>query len=400
MFNASRFHILEMYHHRHFNTIILSLIVLSISTMLIYRGSRKLAHKFWYNQPVNFTYKGDTRIQIINSEIPKSTKWTNYKNISFYSLYDENISLGTIQTFLYNNYNTQSNCMYAPLHLSEYLQGHNKPIFVGCYKDNTALIKTGEIIGCVTALPLNIIAKNSTLKYVYYVDNLCVKKDMRGKNIAPQMIDTLHHHLRNNINVTKVSLFKRENYTNNFIVPIVCYNTSLYHIDTWFNKKYELHASAKVLDVSKQNINLLYNFIYTYNKLDVLIFPELSNVECLIEAKQMFIKLLIVNEEISAIYIFRDTNTLYGSEECIECIGSINNQKNTAFFINGFFYILEELYSKHKFNILQMENQADNTVLSKNISKKWSPRNIVPISWFFYNYIYPQLDNKRVLILA
>ena len=387
------YHIVCHYLFKYFNIIIIITIIIITSAVLLYKGSRKLAHQFWYNQPVNFIINRNTGIRVIKSEMPKSTKWTNFKNISFYSLYDKDFSLEKIQKFLTHNYARQY--MYAPLHLSAYLRGHNSPVFIGCY---TADIN--NIVGCVTAYPLNIIAKNAKIKYVYYVDNLCVKTDMRGKNIAPQMIDTLHHHIRNNTDVTKVSLFKRENYTNNYIVPIVCYNTSLYHIDNWFHTKYSLHASASVLEVSKQNINLLYNFIYTTTKFEVLIFPELSNVEALIEAKQLFIKILIVDEQVSAIYMFRDTNTLYDGVKCIECIGSINNQKHKQFFVNGFFYVLEDLYSKHNFKILQMENQSDNRLITKNITKKWSPHNIVPISWFFYNYIYPQQSPEKVLILA
>tara|TARA_Y100000768_G_scaffold307929_6_gene242117 strand:- start:15564 stop:16676 length:1113 start_codon:yes stop_codon:yes gene_type:complete len=370
--------------------------------MLLYKGSRKMAHRFWYNQPVNFVSSHNIGSRIINTDMPKSNSWTNYKNISFYSLYDEALSVKNIQTFLIKNYKQHniSDYIYTPMHLNEYLKGHNSPVFVGIYKDNTAAIKTGEMIGCITAYPLNIISKKTTIKSVYYVDNLCVKSDMRGKNIAPQMIATLYHHFRNNINTTKIALFKRENFSTNYIVPLVCYHSSLYHIETWFTRKYALHASAKVLDVSKQNINLLYSFIYSQTHLELLIFPELSNVESLIEAKQLFIKLLIVDEQISAVYVFRDANTLYNGVKTIECIGSINNQKNIAFFVNGFFYVLEELYSKHKFKILQMENQADNNIISKKISSKWSPYNIVPIAWFFYNYIFPQQLSENTFILA
>jgi len=387
---------------KYFNTLVLSLITVFIAVVLLYRGSHKMAHSFWYSQPVNFNSSHNTGTRIINANMPKTNKWTNYKNISFYSVYDESLSLQKIQTFLMNNYKNSNNpdYIYAPLHLNAYLKGHNSPAFIGIYKDNTASVKTGEIVGCVTANPLNIISKKTPVNYVYYVDNLCVKNDMRGKNITPQMIATLYHHLRSNTNITKIALFKRENFSTNYIVPLVSYNTSLYHIDTWFNHKYPLHSAAKVLDVSKQNINLLYSFIYSQTHLELFIFPELSNVECLIEAKQLFIKLLIVDAQISAVYIFRDSNTLYNGVKTIECIGSINNQNNLAFFINGFFHVLEDLYSNHAFKILQMENQADNTILSKKILEKWSPYYMVPIAWFFYNYIFPRQSSENTLILA
>lgn len=395
-------HLICSFVFKYYFIIILSITTIIIISILLYRGSRKMAHRFWYNQPVNFVSSHNIGTRIINTDMPKSNSWINYKNISFYSLYDEGLSVKTIQTFLINNYKQHniSDYIYAPIHLKEYLKGHNSPVFVGIYKDNTAIIKTSEMIGCVTAYPLNIISKKTPIKSVYYVDNLCVKSDMRGKNIAPQMIATLYHHFRNNTNTTKIALFKRENFTTNYIVPLVCYNSALYHIDNWFTHNYALHSAAKVLDVSKQNINLLYSFIYSQTHLDMLIFPELSNVECLIEAKQLFIKLLIVDKQISAVYVFRDANTLYNGVKTIECIGSINNQKNIAFFVNGFFYVLEDLYSKHKFKILQLENQADNNIIYRNISKKWTPYYQVPIAWFFYNYIFPQQSPVNTFILA
>jgi len=49
---------------------------------------------------------------------------------------------------------------------------------------------------------------------------------------------------------------------------------------------------------------------------------------------------------------------------------------------------------------LQMENQADNTILSKKILEKWSPYYMVPIAWFFYNYIFPRQSSENTLILA
>ena len=395
-------HLICQYFFKYFYIILLSTVSIIIICYLLYKGSRKMSHRFWYNQPVNFSINHNKGTRIIANDIPKTNKWVNYKNISFYSLYDEENYIENIQTFLTTNYKQESisDYIYTPLHLTAYLKGHNNPVFIGIYKDNTAMVKNNEMIGCITAYPLNILSKKTPIKTVYYVDNLCVKTDMRSKNIAPQMIATIYDHFRKNTDSTKIAIFKRENFCDNYIVPVICYHTSLYHIDNWFHRKYQLHASAKVLDVSKQNINLLYSFIYTNTNLELIILPELSNVECLIDDEQLFIKLLIVDEQISAMYVFRDSNTMYNGARTIECIGSINNQKNTNFFVNGFFFVLEELYTKHKFKILQMENQSHNYIITKKIQKKWTPYHVVPIAWFFYNYIFPQQSPNTTLILA
>ena len=400
MLNPS--HIVWSFLSKYFYIILIVCVATIAISTLFYKAKHKLAHQFWYKQPVNFIKDNNSSIKIIDLINPKSTKWTNYKNISFHSLYDEDLSFDDIQTFIQHNYIHGSDCMYAPQHLAEYFKGHNHPIYVGIYKDKTSLVEKNhsEMIGCVSAYPLNIKAKNSQLKYVYYVDNLCVKLDKRGKNIAPQMIDTLHHHFRHNNDATKVSLFKREGHLSGYIVPLVCYDTSLYYIDNWFSKEFIMHASSNVLDITKQNINVLYNFLYNATNMDLLIFPELSNLECLIEAKQLFIKLLMIDNEVGSMYIFRDSNTLYGQTKCVECIASINNQKNMAFFVNGFYHVLKELYTKYNFKILQMEKLSHNVKLDNAIRKKWSSFTTLPVSWFFYNYIYPEQPPGNILILT
>ena len=66
--------------------------------------------------------------------------------------------------------------------------------------------------------------QNKNTFKAFYVDNLCVHKDMRNKGIAPKIIQTHEYIQRHKNKNICVSLFKREgNLTG--IVPLTIYTT-------------------------------------------------------------------------------------------------------------------------------------------------------------------------------
>jgi tRNA U34 5-carboxymethylaminomethyl modifying enzyme MnmG/GidA len=69
-----------------------------------------------------------------------------------------------------------------------------------------------------------------------------------------------------------------------------------------------LNAKITLLTGDKQNIYYLYNFINeTKYKWDIIIYPEISNIMELVSTNNLFIKMLVVNGNIEAVYIFRKT---------------------------------------------------------------------------------------------
>ena len=76
-----------------FTYIILATICSIIIFYIILRFKNKIAHPYWYNQPVNFnsfanihslfpSLKGP---HVIQEQLPEITKWTNYHNMKFIS---------------------------------------------------------------------------------------------------------------------------------------------------------------------------------------------------------------------------------------------------------------------------------------------------------------------------
>ena len=112
----------------------------------------------------------------------------------------------------------------------------------------------------MTSKPINITLKNMKTFIAYYVDYLCVHNEYRKMNIAPEIIQTHEYIQRHNDKKIKVSLFKREGELTG-IVALTTYLTYQFSISS-ISKYTLLHASMKLIEINKLNLNLLISFIY------------------------------------------------------------------------------------------------------------------------------------------
>ena len=239
---------------------------------------------------------------------------------------------------------------------------------------------------------------------VYYVDYLCVDKGFRKKNIAPQLIQTHEYnqsHLNRNISV---SLFKREDELTG-IVPLTVYKSYCFSMRNW-RKPLSLSANISILTGDKQNIYYLYNFIKeTTDKWSLTVIPEMSNIIELVNTKNVFIVMLVLDGEIVAGYIFKKTCTFIEKEkEIICCIASINgNVLTREVFIQGFKVALWSILEKPEnkgFQYLMIEDTSDNDCIIRNIQKKTYPLVVSPTAYFFYNFAYNTFKSNDVLIIC
>ena len=305
--------------------------------------------------------------------------------------------------------------------------GHNASTFWSYFSEKEMLIdnKTGKIIeenkiiGVMTSRPLHVkmnSSKDSSFD-VYYVDYLCVNKDWRKKNIAPQLIQTHEYNQSYNNKNICVSLFKREEELTG-IIPLTIYKTYCFPLKNNLIRDNELDARIKLLTGDKLNIYYLYNFIneMTRNeinertrngkngkkKFDITIYPEISNIVELIESKNMFIKMLVIGGNIEAVYIFRKTCTYIENEkEILSCIGSINgNILTNEEFIKGFKMSLWSIIKDNKnFKYVMVEDISENMCIINNICIKTHPIAISPMAYFFYNFAYNSFKSGRCLII-
>jgi hypothetical protein len=395
---------------------ILYLIAIIIILLIFFFIYIRVRYKFWSLQPVFHFYDiyyWFRNVGIIRHELPEKNKYVNMKNIKTKNItkFNEN----DIQQFLtliklhylrdkkiiFNpkkeNLIPYLNCNFADCFCSLYLE----PEYLLDNKTNK-MIENEKVIGVITSRPLRIIINNNNpeAKFdVYYVDYLCVHKNYRNINIAPQLIQT-HEYNQSYLNKNiSVSLFKREGKLTG-IVPLTHYKIYCFNVKKW-NKPQILRSSLSLLLGDVQNMYYLYNFINeTRNKWDITILPDMSNLIELIKTNNIYIIMIVEGVKIKSAYIYKKT-CLYieNDKEILSCIGSINGLTNEE-FIQGFKIATWTILQKYNnFKYCCIENISDNHLIIDNIKLKTTPIMVSQCAYYFYNFAYSPFKNNKVLIL-
>jgi hypothetical protein len=399
---------------------ILGVIILCIILFFVYI---RLKYKFWALQPVFHFYDlyyWVINVGIIRKELPEKNRYVNLKKITTKTFegIDER-RLKQLVLLIRLNYLRNGENKYAPKkeNIVPYFVGHNAKTYWSYFTEPDLLIdnKTGKtidetlIVAVMTSRPLHVKINNKrkdAIFDVYYVDYLCVNKGWRKKNIAPQMIQTHEYNQSHNNRKICVSLFKREEELTG-IIPLTVYKTYCFNMANWRQPE-QLDARITLLSGDKQNIYYLYTLINEpiintmNNKWDITIYPEISNLMELVATKNLFVKMLVIDGNIEAAYIFRKTCTFIEKDkEIISCIASINGPTlSRDKFIKGFKMALWSIIKEHRnFGYLVIEDISDNTCIINNICVKTHPLVVSPSAYFFYNFAYSPFKSERCLII-
>lgn len=378
----------------------------------------RLKYKFWVLQPVFHFYDiyyWFINVGIIRKELPEKNRYVNLKKIKTTTF--ENLDETTLKKLVLLirlNYLRNNENKFDPKkeNIIPYFTGHNTKTYWSYFIEPDLLMdnKTGKtieenkIIGVITSRPLHVKinnGRNDANFDVYYVDYLCVHKGWRKKNIAPQLIQTHEYNQSlNNRNIC-VSLFKREEELTG-IIPLTVYKTHCFNMRKWKMPE-QLAPNSVVLTGDKQNIYYFYNFINeTAQKWDILIYPEISNLIELVATKNIFVKMLVIDGDIEAIYIFKKTCTYIEKEkEIISCIASINGTTlSSKEFIKGFKMALWSIIKEHNyFGYLVIEDISDNACIINNIYINTYPLVVSPSAYFFYNFAYSPFKSEKCFII-
>jgi hypothetical protein len=399
---------------------IIGIVIFFIILFLLYI---RLKYKFWSLQPVFHFYDfyyWFVNVGVIRHELPEKNRYTNFKKIITTNFEDiKEHTLKQIITLIQLNYLRNNENTFIPKkeNIVPYFMCHNIPTYWSYYLEPEMLIdnKTGsiveetKIIGAIACRPLHVIIismKKNTNFDVYYIDYLCVNKNWRNKNIAPELIQTHEYNQSYKNRNICVSLFKREEELTG-IIPLTIYKTYCFNMNNW-SSPVLLNPRITLLTGDKQNMYYLYDFInrITKNELkqrwDILIYPEISNIIELVSTKNLFVKMLVVNGDIVSFYIFRKTCTFIESEkEIISCIASVNgNILTKEEFIQGFKVALWSIIKTHKnFKYLTIENISDNMCIIDNICIRTHPMVVSPMAYFFYNFAYSPFKSEKCLII-
>lgn len=396
---------------------ILYILVGIIVFVMIIFACIRLKYRFWSLQPVFHFYDmyyWFINVGIIRKELPEKNRYVNLKKIK--TLDFENVDELTkkrLTTLIRLNYFVNHENKYAPKmeNIMPYFTMHNSKAYWSYFAEPEVLIdnKTGKtvdenrIIGVITSRPLHVkINVNNVYKEldVYYVDYLCVDKLWRKKNIAPQLIQTHEYNQSHNNKKISVSLFKREDELTS-IVPLTAYSTYCFPLAK-FSPPSSVHSKIALLSGDKQNIYYLYNFINEMRrKFDVLIYPSMSNIMELVVTNNVHIKMLMIDGEIGAVYIFKKTCTyIKEGEEIVSCIASINgNQLTRDEFISAFKNAIYDIVQQFKYTHLAIEDISNNTCIINDICIKTHPIVVSPTAYFFYNFAHSPFKSEKCLII-
>lgn len=386
--------------------------ILTIAIIFIYI---RLKFRFWAIQPVFHVYDLGYMFAppgIIVSSLPEKNKYTNFKNIDTI-LFSELTSL-QVQRFtnlIRTHYLQNNENIFSPQaqNIVPYLAGHNAPTFVSLYNEEQSVtdLKKGtistarKIIGSMTSRPVYVVINNGNKDAsfrAYYVDYLCVDKLHRKKGIAQELIQTHHYNQRRINKDIVVSLFKREEELTG-IVPLCVYTTYGFPVTTW-TKPQELSGEYKLLEINPQNFHILYDFIKENSiKFEITIMPEVTNIIELIKSKNIFIYVIICDDNIISAYFFRKTCVqIEKNMEVLSCFASISKTDDNI-FIQGFKISFWKISAENRFGFSAIEDVSDNDIIINNIKQRTKPIVISPTAYFFYNFAYPTFKSNRAFII-
>jgi hypothetical protein len=380
----------------------------------------RIKYGFWFLQPVFHVYDFWYMFAppgIIQHELPRENKYTNFKNIETI-VYKElsDIKLQRFVHFINSNYLQNKDNVFCPKqeNVAPYFYGHNDMSFLSFYTEKElvtdlkkgAVVEEKRIVGTMTSRPIHVfINKGEKDSYfdAYYVDYLCVDKNNRKRGIAPQIIQTHNYNQRYINKKISVCLFKREDELTG-IVPLCVYSTYGFSMKKW-HKPSELHAMYKLLEINELNYHFLIDFIKasSYN-FDIIINTEHSNIIELIKTKNIFVYVLLEqNNAIKCAYFYRKPCVFYEKGlEILSCFASINGFESISdnnIFVQGFKISFWKTAEKNYFGFAAIENISHNNIIIEDICIKTTPSIVTPSAYFFYNFAYHTFKPNKVLIL-
>ena len=409
--------------------------ILSVITLLIlfFFAYVKLKYPFWSNQPVYHTYDFIRYLYkqpfIINSNKPPKNKYYDPLHVRTYNYLDCNDTkindfVNIIQCFYISTDRILHTISFKDIQNT--FIGQTEPSFISIYYDKQieqsfdlsgSQISTKNVPnGCISSRCLKFWYVDKTTKQqnytempIYFIDYLSVDRTVDRTSLYRKLLQTHQYNQRiENMNV-QCSLIKKEIELFGGIVPFVQYNTMTYKLKD--SKMPALPKHYQVIEMNNENMDLYIDFFYTNTDYcsktqlyDVMVFPEVGNIQNLIKQKLLYVYCLKGREHVYGFYFFRDAKMYYEELEgnTLHCIGSIMNCLSVSIFYSGFLYSMRDIIKKEKsFSMLLFEDLGHNEMLLN----LWNTNNI-PVftnktAYYLYNFIYPgsPIGKKRVFIL-
>jgi len=121
-------------------------------------------------------------------------------------------------------------------------------------------------------------------------------------------------------------------------------------------------------------------------KFDIIINTETTNIIELIKTKNIFIYIVIADDNIVAAYFFRKSCVqIEKGMEVLSCFASISNTDDDI-FIQGFKISFWKIAAENYFGFAAIEDISDNHIIIENIMLKTHPLIVSPTAYFFLQF--------------
>ena len=293
---------------------------------------------------------------------------------------------------LSEHFDTDGKCRIEKDIFSPLMESHDTDSFVSLY------YKYSKIIGCLTGRPLKMYI-DSEITPLFYIDYLCVDKDMRKKGIAYALMQTHEHNQRISSQEVHYSLFKRK-VPIQAVVPFVSSKT--YGFKTGLFKPCTFDASITFERVASSGLHDLHEFLEAYRRsFNYCILPSLSHLAGLIKSKHLAVYVLKNHDSIVNVYIFKNVDIMKDEPCKINLSCSIMAEPNNYIMnYSGLCAILSEV--SKTYTSVFIENLSDNgKLITSIIEQNHIPAYIESTSWYYlYNYHIRTKAPSEVLLLC
>jgi hypothetical protein len=380
--------------------LILALIIILITLFFIMIS---IKYPFWNRQPIFHTYdfwrKFYKKSFIINNEAITSKKYidNDIKTFKYGELSNE--SFNEIVKFIQSNYIDSENIIYMALRktFELYFTGQSDVTLITLYRDKGY---SREINGCITSSSINMYFENKYMN-AYYLDNICIHRGktrndlMKKMSISYKLFQTHENNQRKMNRFIKVSLFKKEINLCEGIIPLVKFETYLFHLKLPRN----LRTPKKMIctRIYKTNYDILTDFIEKI-KLNEICFKfnihmDIGNIIGLLDSQEYYFYCLVIGKQKLGYYFFKNPRIIYEEfdGETLQLIGSYNNTKSVETFSIGYLIAINEIRKLRPFNMLILSNLSHNIML---LEKTLYNHHLVSqhmSAYYLYNYIIPKM---------
>jgi hypothetical protein len=403
------------------------ILLVSTITFLVLYAYIKLKYPFWNNQPVFHSYDYWRFFYytpfLIYKYRPMKTKFCEFNQIRTYP-YLETTSQQRkeICYLLQSNYILNDRILFTlqePDLEAQYI-GHNEPAYLSIYSEKryefnkidasfatqyNEIMESLKPVGCAISKPMHFFYRESiehniyTEIQMYYIDIICVNRELDQKKMNRQLLQTHEYNQRIKNPVINCSLIKKEIDLFDGVIPLIEYNTYVFYLR---NLKFPpLPEHFHVTHIDLEHIDVLTDFLFEQTHLDlalskkhfdILAVSDMGNYIELIKQQLLYAYCLRNGKHIYGIYFMKDAKMQYEDLEgdSLQLCGSIMNCDSATLFYSGFLHSLHHIVRKQtKYKMLMFEAISDNTTIFNFWRDQNTPVFTNKTAYYTFNLVYP-----------